>query len=396
MQTAITKPRIESIDLLRGIVIIIMALDHVRDYFHADYFFYEPTDMAQTNPAVFFTRWVTNFSAPVFMFLAGSAAFLVGERKTKKQLSFFLLSRGLWLMLLETVIINFAWSFNPAYPMFRLQVIWALGLCMVILSAAIHLPKQAILIIGLLILFLHNMLDNIHAAGNTFKDFLWAELHERKRFFIAGKTVATGYPILAWFGIMALGYCFGQLYKKGMDAALRKKYLLLIGGAAILLFVLLRAFNLYGDNEPWSVQSSLSMTVCSFLNTTKYPPSLLYTLMTMGPAIIFLAFAEKPLNWLGKKIIPFGRVPLFFYILHLYLIHLLAVVAVVWSGRSWTEMIFPLNCNGKDAPWLKGYGYSLAGVYFVWILVVVLLYPLCKKFDNYKQSHKEKWWLSYL
>ena len=398
MEQALTqnRKRIESIDLLRGIVIVIMALDHVRDYFHADNFLYDATDMSQTNPAVFFTRWITHFSAPVFMFLAGTSAFLVGEKKTKKQLSIFLLTRGLWLILLEFVVINFAWSFNPEYPMLRLQVIWALGVCMIILSALIHLHVKIILITGLLILLLHNTLDNIHATGNTLKDFLWAEFHERRRFVFGGRTIPTGYSILAWIGIMSLGYCFGQLYKKGMDAAVRKKYLVAIGGSAIVIFILLRAINMYGDKEPWAVQSSFAMTVCSFLNTTKYPPSLLYALMTLGPALIFLAFAEKPLGWLGKRIIHIGRVPLFFYILHLYLIHLLAVIAVVLSGRPWTDMVLPLNPNAKDAPWLAGYGFSLAATYLWWIGIVLLLYPLCRWYDNYKTNHKEKWWLSYL
>jgi len=396
MNNISTGKRIESIDLLRGIVIILMALDHVRDYFHADNFLYDPADMSQTNGAVFFTRWITHFCAPVFMFLAGTSAFLAGERKTKKELCLFLLKRGLWLMLLETVVINFAWSFNPAYPLFRLQVIWALGICMVFLSAIIYLPPKIILILGLVILFGHNMLDNIHATGNSISDFLWGELHERKRFAFGGHLVATGYPILPWLGVMSLGYCFGLLYKRGMDATLRKKYLLIIGSVAILLFLLLRALNEYGDKAPWSVQHSFVLTVCSFLNVTKYPPSLMYALMTLGPAIILLAFLEKPLNRVGKVVITFGRVPLFFYILHLYLIHLLAVGAVVLSGRPWTDMISTTNMNAIDSPWLKGYGFSLAGTYGVWMLVIVLLYPLCKWFDKYKMHHKEKWWLSYL
>lgn len=388
--------RVASIDLLRGIVMVLMALDHVRDYFNADNFLFEPNDMAKTNVAIFFTRWITHFSAPVFMFLAGTSAFLVGERKTKKQLSFFLLTRGLWLIVLELTLINLAWSFNPHFPMLRLQVIWALGLCMVFLSVIIYLPKQIILITGLAILFFHNMLDNIHATGNTFADFLWAELHERKRFIFGRLTVATGYPFLSWLGIMCLGYCFGQLYAKGTEVAKRKKYLLAIGIAATLLFVVMRSINIYGDKEPWQVQHSFSMTVCSFLNPTKYPPSLLYTLMTLGPAIIFLALAEKPLGWFGKQILHIGRVPLFFYILHLYLIHLLATIALVLSGREWTEFILPLNANSKDAPWLAGYGFSLWATYLWWVLIVLMLYPLCKWYDQYKQTHKEKWWLSYL
>jgi len=396
VDNTVKTKRIESIDLLRGIVIIIMALDHVRDYFHAANFLYEPTDMTQTNPAVFFTRWITHFCAPVFVFLAGTSAFLVGERKTKNELSSFLLKRGLWLILLEIVVIDFAWSFNPAYPLIRLQVIWVLGLAMVILSGLIYLPLKIILMIGLLILFGHNLLDNIHATGNSFTDFLWGVLHERKRFSFGGRLIATGYPIISWLGIMALGYCFGSLYKKGLDAALRKKYLLLIGGTAIALFMLLRGINMYGDRAPWSVQSSLLLTVCSFLNVTKYPPSLMYVLMTLGPALIVLALLEKPLNRLESMIIRIGRVPLFFYILHLFLIHLLAVVAVVLSGRPWTDMISITNINAKDSPWLKGYGFSLAGTYLVWLIVVLLLYPLCKWYDQYKTSYKQKWWLSYL
>ena len=402
MQTAaiINRPvkakRIESIDLLRGIVIIIMALDHVRDYFHAAYYFYDPADMTKTNGAVFFTRWITHFCAPAFVFLAGTSAFLVGERKTKNELAAFLLKRGVWLMLLEIIVINFAWSFNPSYPFFRLQVIWALGLSMVIMSALVYLPPKFILAIGLLILFGHNLLDNIHATGNSLNDLLWGELHERKRFTIGGKIIATSYPVIPWIGIMALGYCFGALYKKGMDAALRKKYLLIMGSAAILLFLVMRGINFYGDMVPWSSQKSFILTICSFLNVTKYPPSLLYALMTLGPVLIFLALLEKPLNWLGNIIIPIGRVPLFFYILHLFLIHGLAVIAVVVSGRPWTDMIAITNLNAKDSPWLQGYGFSLAGTYLVWIIVVLLMYPLCKWYDKYKTNHKEKWWLSYL
>jgi uncharacterized membrane protein len=388
--------RIESIDLLRGIAIIVMALDHVRDYFHADYFLYDPTDMSRTNAALFFTRWITHFCAPAFVFLAGTSAFLVGERKTKKELSAFLFKRGLWLILLEFVIINFAWSFNPTYPFFRLQVIWVLGFCMVIMSAVVHLPLKVILILGLLLLFGHNLFDNVHATGNSLNDFLWALLHERKRFTIAGHFVNTGYPVVPWLSIMALGYCFGTLYKKGMDASLRKKYLLSIGIMAILLFLLLRGINKYGDIAPWSVQKSFILTICSFLNVTKYPPSLMYSLMTLGPSIILLALLEKPLKSFGNMVIRIGRVPLFFYILHLYLIHLLALFAVVLSGRPWTDMISITNLNSKDSPWLAGYGFSLGTVYLVWLLVILILYPLCKWYDAYKTKHKDKWWLSYL
>ena len=388
----LNRKRIESIDLLRGIVMVIMALDHVRDYFHADHFLYDPTDMTQTTAPVFFTRWITHFCAPVFVFLAGTSAFLVGERKTKKELSLFLVKRGLWLMLLELTIVNFAWFFNPEFPFFRLQVIWVLGLGMVIMSVLIYLPPKVILAAGLLILFAHNLLDNIHATGNSVRDFLWAELHERKRFIIGGRMVVTGYPIIPWLCIMMLGYCFGSLYKKGMDTALRKKYLLMIGGAAITLFLLIRGINIYGDMKPWAVQHSFILTICSFLNVAKYPPSLLYTLMTLGPALVVLMLLEKPLNRLGNMLVRIGRVPMFFYILHLYLIHAAALLAIEFTGRSWKDMIMV----GNENPQLKGYGFSLWVVYLVWVAVILMLYPLCKRYDNYKTNHKEKWWLSYL
>ncbi len=397
MTVNIVKPaRIESIDLLRGFAIVFMALDHVRDYFHADYFFFDPADLQQTNAAIFFTRWITHFCAPIFMFLAGTSAFLVGQRKTKKELTAFLLKRGLWLMLLETVVINFAWSFNPTYPFFRLQVIWALGLAMVIMSAVVHLPLKGILVMGLALLFGHNLLDGIHATGNSFLDLLWGQLHERKRFMIGDRLVATGYPILPWFAIMALGYVFGSFYKKEITAAVRKRYLLIIGATAVALFLLLRIINGYGDMSRWAVQRSAMLTVCSFLNVSKYPPSLMYSLMTLGPALLLLAIMEKPLKRLGKIIIVFGRVPLFFYILHLFLIHGLAVIAVVLAGRPWTDMVTITNANSKDSPWLQGYGFTLGQTYLIWLLVVALLYPLCKWYDAYKTKHKENWWLSYL
>jgi uncharacterized membrane protein len=396
MELPIKTTRITSIDLLRGIVIIIMALDHVRDYFHAGVFLYDPADISKTNAPVFFTRWITHFCAPVFVLLAGTSAYLTGERKTKKELSSFLLKRGLWLMLLELTVIAFAWNFNFAFPFVRLQVIWVLGLCMVLLAGIIYLPPKLILAMGLMILFGHNLLDNIHATGVGFTDFLWAELHERKRFSIGGHTFSTGYPVLPWLGIMLLGYSLGKLYHNTVAAAARKKYLLIFGAAAILLFVLLRGINYYGDSATWAPQKSVLLTICSFLNVTKYPPSLLYALMTLGPALIVLALIEKPLNRFGEIVITYGRVPMFFYLLHIFVIHGLATIAVVLSGRPFADMVITGNLNGKDTPWLVGYGFPLWFVYLVWLFVVIAFYPLCKWYDNYKTSHREKWWLSYL
>lgn len=385
--------RITSLDLLRGLVMIIMALDHVRDYFHADALVYAPTDLSRTSVLLFFTRWITHFCAPVFVFLAGTSAFLAGQRKTKKELSFFLLTRGLWLMVLELTLVNFGWLFNPAFPSFFLVVIWALGLSMVVLSALIHLPWKIILALGLLLVAAHNLLDNIHVPGTDIKAFLWAELHEPKRFTIAGHLVSTGYPVLAWIGVMALGYCFGNLFHANIDPAKRKKWLVILGVSMIAAFVLIRFINIYGDPNPWTYQTSSTFTVLSFLNTTKYPPSLLYILMTLGPAILFLAFAENAFNPASRFITIIGRVPLFYYLLHIYLVHLLAMAAAIISGFSWNVMIL------DKWPWLepklKGYGFSLAVVYGVWASVVILLYPLCKWYDAYKREHREKWWLSY-
>lgn len=394
MQQAIALPkkRIESIDLLRGVVIIIMALDHVRDFFHADHFLFNPADITKTYPALFFTRWITHFCAPAFVFLAGTSASIVGQRKSKKELSWFLLSRGLWLMLLELTVINFAWFFNPAFPVLVLQVIWALGVCMVVLSAFIHLPQKLILFIGIIILFGHNLLDTIHVDGTGIKAFLWAALHERKAFTFMGHIFRTGYPVLAWIGIMALGYCFGSLYKKEVTAPARKKYLVTLGVSAVMLFFLIRIINIYGDNTPWSVYTNTSTTIISFFNVTKYPPSLLYSLMTLGPCMIFLAYTEKPLGKAGKAITVFGRVPMFFYILHIFLIHALAMAVISFTDKSWDDMIM----FGYQNPQLKGYGFSLWVVYLVWISIILLMYPLCKRYDKYKTNHKEKWWLSYL
>ena len=389
-QSITSQKRIESIDLLRGLIMIIMALDHVRDYFHASAQLYPPLDLSHTSIPIYLTRWITHFCAPVFMFLAGTSAFFVGQRKSKKQLSFFLFTRGLWLMFLDLTVIGFGWTFNIHFPTFFLDTLWALGVSMVALSAFVYLPYKVILALGIVIVAGHNLLDNFHVPGNNLKAFIWAELHDQRFFHVNGHTILTAYPVLSWIGIIALGYCFGALYKKDFNPIKRKKWLLLIGCGAIILFFVLRAINIYGDPQPWSYQRTSVFTFLSFMNVTKYPPSLLYTLITLGPAIIFLAFAERPLNKLTQFISTYGRVPMFYYLLHIYLIHLLALLAAQLSGFGWSAMI------SNYFPQVKGYGFSLAVVYLIWIGVVLVLYPLCKWYDKYKTNHKEKWWLSYL
>ena len=395
MPTAVALPmqaayRVQSVDLLRGIVMVIMALDHTRDYFHSSAQLYDPTDLSQTSVYIFLTRWITHFCAPVFMFLAGTSAFLVGQRKSKKQLSFFLFTRGLWLIFLELTVVYFGWSFNINFPISALLTIWALGVGMVVLSVIIYLPFKLIVAIGILIVAGHNLLDDIHVPGNSFTALLWNVLHDPRAIDVNGHLIITGYPVLPWIAIIILGYCFGSFYKKEVTAEKRKKYLLLIGTAAIVLFLVLRAGNLYGDQQLWSHQKSGLFTFLSFINVTKYPPSLLYALITLGPAIIFLAFAEKPLNIFTKFITTFGRVPMLYYLTHIYLIHLMAMLAAYLTGFGWRPMIADIF------PQVKGYGFSLFVVYLVWIGVVLLLYPLCRWYDKYKIAHKQKWWLSYL
>jgi uncharacterized membrane protein len=387
----VKSKRIHSIDLLRGTVMIIMALDHVRDYFHAGAFQFDPTDLSRTDVPLFFTRWITHFCAPVFTFLAGASAFLNGTKKTKKELSFFLFSRGLWLVLAEVLIVTLGWTFNPLYPVLILQVIWALGVSMMVLSVMIYLPQTVMLIIGLALIAGHNLLD---APPSQSTSFLMSALHEQHFFFMKPFSVMLGYPLLPWIGIMLTGYAFGQLYLPTFDAGKRQKALITLGLGAIALFILIRFINIYGDPRPWSSQKNALFTFLSFLNTTKYPPSLLYILMTLGPSMLFLAFTEKPLNRFTEKLVTIGRVPMFFYLLHIYLIHALAVAAAALSGYKWSDMVLTgwVSANSQ----LQGYGYSLAFVFALWIIIIIGVYPLIKWYDNYKRVNRDKWWLSYI
>jgi uncharacterized membrane protein len=386
--------RITSIDLLRGTVMIIMALDHVRDYFHADAFGYDPLDLEKTSPLLFFTRWITHFCAPVFVFLAGTSAFLSGQRKTKKELSLFLMTRGLWLVLLELTVVNFGWLFNIQLPTLPLTVIWALGISMIALSLLIHLPKTYILAIAIILVAGHNLLDPITVSEPGPKKFLWSLLHEPGIFVMAGKNIFVGYPIIPWIGLMALGYCFGQLYTTRYDAPKRKRLLLIFGASAVVLFVVLRLSNIYGDRALWTPQSTPLYTLLSFIRTSKYPPSLLYMLMTIGPALLFLAFTERTDNRVTQTVSIYGRVPFFYYLLHVYMIHVLAMVAAEISTHDWSDMIISFWVN--DDPQLRGYGFGLGVVYAVWIFIVVALYPLCRWYDKYKMNNRHKRWLSYL
>ena len=387
----ITSNRIQSLDLLKGLVMIVMALDHTRDYFHAAAFYFNPTDPYFTTWPIFLTRWITHYCAPIFCFLAGISAFLVGRKKNTRELSSFLLKRGIWLIIVQMILVNFAWTFDVYFRYNELSVIWSLGISMIVLAALVHWSKTAILVFSILVIFGHNLLDSVHFENNSW----WAILHESGPIRFSREYVLyVAYPLIPWMAVMSLGYYFGALYDKQVPVIVRKKTLTIIGISCIALFIILRWSNLYGDLSTWENYNSASKTLMSFLAVTKYPPSLTFLLMTLGPSFLLLANAENLRGWIVNFFSTFGRVPFFYYIIHLYLIHFLAGIVARLTGYGWHMMVLPDWVT--DVPLLKGYGFRLWGVYFIWIIVIGLLYPLCRWFDAYKLNHKEKWWLSYL
>jgi len=392
-ETLTTRKRIQSIDLLRGTVMVLMALDHVRDYFHYDAFFFDPTDLTQTYPALFWTRFITHYCAPVFVLLAGTSAFMVGQKKDKTSLSIWLLKRGFWLIFVELTIVKFAWFFQLDYASLIVMVIWALGISMIVLAGFVHLPKKLGITICLLFIFGHNLFDGYAPDGKT-AHAIWMLLHEQSIFELGSfGIVFVGYPIIPWIFVMPLGYYLGDLYSKDAIPSKRKKTLLTLGFSSIALFVMLRSFDLYGDANHWETQKTFGLSLASFFNVIKYPPSLQYLLITLGPALVFLAAAE---NWKGKfldKLVVIGRVPMFFYVIHLYVIHLAALVAVLITGFPAETMVIDLWVTMQES--LRGYGFSLVWVWIIWIAIVIALYPLCSWYNTYKSNHRDKWWLSY-
>lgn len=388
---AIKGKRVESIDLLKGIVMVIMALDHARDYFHYSAFLFDATDPEKTTPAIYLTRWITHFCAPAFSFLAGTSAFFVERRLSKNELSGFLLKRGLWLVFIEMTVVNFAWYFDVHFRSPGLLVIWALGISMIVLAALVHLPRKLVVWFSLLLIVGHNLLDTIHFNGNM----LWSILHEFAIYPLTPNVeLAVAYPLIPWIGVMSLGYCFGSLYDSTYDAEQRQRFLQLTARLALLVFVAIRYFNIYGDPKLWQEYPTLTQSLMSFFNVSKYPPSLLYLLLTLGGTLLFLSFTEKAKGKAVDFFCTFGRVPFFYYILHLYAIHLLAMLFAQFSGWGWQIMI--LSDWVTETRELKGYGFPLWVVYAVWATVIAMLYPLCKWFDRYKQNNRQKRWLSYL
>jgi uncharacterized membrane protein len=370
------KGRIASIDVLRGLVMALMALDHTRDFFGTTGF--NPRDVAE--PALFLTRWVTHLCAPTFIFLAGLSAFLYGSGRSVAETSRFLFVRGLWLILIDFTLIKLGWRFDLDLYRMTAGVIWVIGASMVALAALVWLPRWAIAAVALAMIAGHNLFDGVRAEQLGQGAALWHVLHQPGFVHLGDQvSVFVLYPLVPWIGVMAAGYALGPVMRREPDA--RQRLLLKLGAAVTLGFVLLRATNLYGDPAPWTAQSTWLATVLSFLNCEKYPPSLLYLMMTLGPALMLLAAFEHARGWLAPALATFGRVPFFFYVGHIYLSHALAVAAgMVITGA--------LASNPEI-------GLSLAGIYLIWLAVLVLLYPICRWFAGLKERGSG-WWWSYI
>jgi uncharacterized membrane protein len=385
--------RLESVDLLRGIIMILMAIDHVRDFFGAPGL--SPTDLTRTTIPLFFTRWMTHFCAPVFFLLTGTGAFLSLRRKSKSALSRFLLTRGLWLIFLELVVLRcFAWQFNFDYRLTMLVVIWALGWAMILLSALVYLTAPLIVAFGVVLMAGHNLLDSVRGASFGPLAPLWSILHA-PGFIVSDPRhlVFVAYPLIPWVGVTAAGYGLGQIF--AWPGKRRRAFLFRLGIALTAGFVVLRSLNLYGDPARWTVQKSAAFTVLSFLNTTKYPPSLLFLLMTLGPALLLLWVVDgRTPRWLGPAVI-IGKVPLFYYAVHAVEIHLLAVVVGYARYRQVHWMFESPGLDDYPITRPLGWGFSLPVIYVIWALVVASLYPLCAWFAALKQRSGGSW-VSYL
>jgi uncharacterized membrane protein len=378
------------VDVLRGVVMILMALDHVRDYFGiAD----NPTNVAQASAALFFTRWITHVCAPTFFLLTGTGAYLALRRRATSELSRFLLTRGLWSIVLEfTVFRCFGYQFNVDYRVTMLVILWALGWSMIALAALVHLPASAVAAVGIVLVAGHNLLDSVQAASFGAFAPLWTILHAQG-VVVNAPVVFVAYPLIPWIGVTAVGYALGQVFSWLQKD--RQRFFLRCGIALTLAFVLVRLANVYGDPIPWTAQASFWRTIRSFLNATKYPPSMLFLLMTLGPALLVLYALDRGTPRALGPALTFGKVPLFYFLLHLPLIHLLAVIfcairynAVYWMFESPTLDRYPFTRP-------PGWGYSLPVVYAVWIGVVVALYPLCRWFADVKARRTDTW-LGYL
>jgi uncharacterized membrane protein len=381
-----TSPRLESIDMMRGLVMALMALDHTRDYFSNAMF--SPTDLSQTSAAYFLTRWITHLCAPTFVFLAGTSAYLSATRWnfSTKQLSGYLIRRGLLLIVLELTLVRYGWTFNWDYRYAIAQVIWALGWSMVVLAGLIFLPRTVLAVFALVLIAGHNLFDGIQPEYLGSVAWFWTVLHVPESIeYLPGYSLFVLYPLIPWIAVMVAGYCAGPLFLQPVET--RQTRLALMGIAAITLFLILRMTNTYGDPQPWLPQKNGMMTVFSVLNCEKYPPSLLYLLMTLGLMFLALALFEwKKTHRFGFLLIGFGKAPLLFYLVHILLIHGAAYAITLYRGlpADWlvsgsAKMPFP------EIP-APGYGFDLAIVYAIWLVLLVALYPLCSAYNSKKSK----------
>jgi uncharacterized membrane protein len=384
------RMRVDTVDVVRGLVMVLMALDHVRDFWCNANF--NPVDPNETTIPYFFTRWVTHFCAATFVFLAGTSAYLSAARgKTRPQLAMFLVTRGLWIICLElTVVWCLGWTFNFTYHHVMVGVLWAIGWSMIVLGVLVFLPTWAITLIGVVMIAGHNAFDDVRPESWGSLAWLWRVLHTGGPIFVSPDfTFFVGYPLVPWIGVMAAGFGLGAVMR--MEPGRRRACLLALGLALTLAFGALRGLNEYGDPHPWSQRPEPGKgldepwySICSFLNCHKYPPSLLYLLMTLGPSLLAMAFFDRELGPVGRRLATFGRVPMFYYLLHLPLIHGLAlIVAMVRYGEEF-----------DPEKHLTTYGYGLPMVYLVWVAVILILYPLCAWLADIKRRRRDVW-LSY-
>lgn len=385
--------RVESIDVLRGLLMLLMAIDHTRDYFSSAPI--DPADPVHSWPALFLTRWITHLCAPGFILLAGASVYLQRQRKSAATLTRSLIQRGLWLILLEITVVSFGWSFGFGMPI--LQVIWVIGISMIVLAGLQWLPLPAVAAFGLIVIFSHDLFDRIHARNLGNWSDAWEILHERGVLTFHAHPVAIyGYPVIPWVGVVALGYCFGSIVMRNPKE--RQQISALVGTASLGLFALLRFTHGYGDPGPgFAYLGTPSHTAMSFLSVQKYPPSLHYLLATLGIVLLLFALFDKLViaGWLGRLrafLNVYGRVPFFFYIAHIFVIHALALGVAFITNPDWRFWITPDVVFTRH---FNGWGYSLPIVYSIWIFVVLALYPLCVWFSGLK-DRRNNWWLSYL
>ncbi len=380
--------RLDSVDLLRGLAMVFMLLDHTRDFIMNSG---SPTNLATATPALFFTRWITHFCAPTFMLLAGvGAALSLSRGKTKAQLSWFLFTRGLWIIFLEFTLGRWGLNFSFNYGFLWLIILWALGAAMIFLAAVIHLPRWAIAAISFAMIAGHNFFDGVQASALGHLSWLWILLHQQGPFSVAGHVVFDAYPLIPWVAVMSVGFLLGPLLTEPKEQRIRT--LLSLGTATTLAFIVLRAINHYGDPSHWKTLGSPLMTLCSFLNTTKQPPSLLFLAMTLGPALILLALLDRPLPRWTHPVLTFGRVPLFYFLVHMPLAHLLGIAVAAMTGQDYQHFLTPL---GPFEPAPANFGHGLGVTYLTWLAGLIILYPMCAWFAGVKQRNKASW-LSYL